>query len=168
MHYDVLVPFVEELSSLLTGARVERVLQGEDGELYLLFRKDRKNFVVLLSPNRSLPRLHLVSRKPRSASDPHPLVLNLRSRLPGSRLTHIALLNDDRVVEFHFVKNDAEYHLFFELTGSSSNLYFSDADLRILAVHHAAPAEGKARRMLIPGVPYVLPQKKARFAPQGA
>ncbi|HSB34874.1 MAG TPA: NFACT family protein [Nitrospirota bacterium] len=167
MDYDMLVPVVEELSSFLTGARVERALQGEDGGLYLLFRKDRKNFAVLLSPDRSLPRLHLVSRKPRSASDPHPLVLNLRRRLPGGRLAHITLLNDDRVVEFHFVKNDAEYHLIFELTGSSSNLYFSDADLRILAVYHAAPAKGKARRMLIPGVPYVLPQKKARIAPQG-
>ena len=96
MHYDVLVPVVEELSSLLTGARVQRVLQGEDGGLYLLFRRDRKNFVVLLSPDRSLPRLHLVSRKPGSASDPHPLVLNLRSRLPGGRLAHIGLLNDER------------------------------------------------------------------------
>lgn len=167
MNYDVLVPVVEELSSLLTGARVERVLQGEDGGLYLLFRKDRKNFAVLLSPDRSLPRLHLVSRKPRSASDPHPLVLNLRSRLPGSRLAHIALLNDDRVVEFHFIKNGAEYHLFFELTGSSANLYFSDADRRILALYYTAPADGKARRLLIPGAPYVLPQKKAGIDPHG-
>src|SRR5512147_2912122 len=168
MDYDILVPVVEELSSLLTGARLERVLQGEDGGLYLLFRKDRKNFAVLLSPDRSLPRLHLVSRKPRSASDPHPLVLNLRSRLPGGRLAHITLLNDDRVVEFHFVRNDAEYHLFFELTGSSANLFFSDADLRILATYHAAPAEDRARRLLIPGAPYVLPQQKARLAPHGA
>ena len=72
MHYDILAPVVEELSSLLTGARVERVLQGEDGGLYLLFRKERMNFSLLISPERSLPRLHLVSRKPRSASDPHP------------------------------------------------------------------------------------------------
>src|SRR5512144_3128903 len=117
MNYDVLVPVVEELSSLLTGARVERVLQGEDGGLYLLFRKDRKDFTLLLSPDRSLPRLHLVSRKPKSASGPHPLVLNLRSRLPGSRLTHISLLNDDRIVVLRFIRDDAEYRLFFELTG---------------------------------------------------
>src|SRR5512143_449801 len=165
MHYDVLVPVVEELSSLLTGARVERVLQGEDGGLYLLFRRDRKNFVVLLSPDRSLPRLHLVSRKPVSASNPHPLVLNMRSRLPGSRLACIALLNDDRLVGFRFAKIDAEYHLFFELTGSSANIFFTDADLRILALYHAAPASGLARRLLIPGVQYVLPQKKAQIAP---
>jgi predicted ribosome quality control (RQC) complex YloA/Tae2 family protein len=168
MHYDVLVPVVEEISSLLTGARVERVLQGDDRGLYLLFRKDRKNFSVLLSPDRSLPRLHLVSRKPRSASDPHPLVLNLRSRLPGSRLAHIALLNDDRIVEFRFVKNGAGYRIFFELTGSSANLFFSDADLRILAVYHPAPAEGQAGRLLVPGVQYVLPQKKAGRAPHGS
>lgn len=168
MHYEILEPVVEELSFLLIGARVERVLQGEDGGLYLLFRKDRKNFALLLSPDRSLPRLHLVSRKPRSASDPHPLVLNLRSRLPGSRLTRIALLNDDRIVEFHFVRNDEEYHLFFELTGSSANFFFANADLRVLASYHTAPAHGQARRLLMPGVQYVLPPKKARIAHNGA
>ncbi len=165
MHFDILTPVVEELSSLLTGARVERVLQGEDGGLYLLFRKDRKNFTLLVSPDRSLPRTHLVSKKPRSASDPHPLVLNLRSRLPGSRLADIVLLNNDRIVEFRFIKDDIEHHLFFELTGSSTNLFFTDADLRILASYHPAPASAQASRLLMPGVQYIPPQKKNQSAP---
>src|SRR5512140_2971496 len=148
MHYDILAPVVCELSSLLTGARVERVLQGEDGGLYLLFRKDRENLTLLISPERSLPRLHIVSKKPRSTSDPHPLVLNLRSRLPGSRLTSLALLNDDRVVEIRFEKNDDEHRLFFELTGSSANLFFTDASPRILATYHPAAVTGRARRLL--------------------
>jgi predicted ribosome quality control (RQC) complex YloA/Tae2 family protein len=160
MHYDMLAPVVEELSSLLTGARVERVLQGEDGGLYLLFRKEGQNFTLLISPERSLPRLHLVSRKPRSASDPHPLVLLLRSRLPGSRLTHIALLNDDRIVVLRFAGNDTEHHLLFELTGSSANLFITDAELRILALYHPAAASGQSRRLLAPGARYVPPQKK--------
>jgi predicted ribosome quality control (RQC) complex YloA/Tae2 family protein len=162
MHYDILAPVVEELSSLLTGARMERVLQGEDGGLYLLFRKERKNFTLLISPERSLPRLHLVSRKPRSAPDPHPLVLLLRSRLPGSRLTQVALLNDDRIVVLRFAGNDTEHHLIFELTGSSANLFFTDAELRILALYHPAGAPGQARRLLAPGARYVPPQKKNR------
>jgi predicted ribosome quality control (RQC) complex YloA/Tae2 family protein len=163
MHYDMLAPVVEELSSLLTGARVERVLQGEDGGLYLLFRKERKHFTLLVSPERSLPRLHLVSRKPHSAADPHPLVLLLRSRLPGSRLSHITLLNDDRIVAMRFAGNDTECHLLFELTGSSANLFFTDAGLRILAMYHPA-ASGEARRLLAPGARYVPPQKKNQAA----
>jgi predicted ribosome quality control (RQC) complex YloA/Tae2 family protein len=165
MHFDILSSVVQELSSLLTGARVERVLQGEDDGLYLLFRKDRRNFTLLVSPERSLPRLHLVSRKPRSAPDPHPLVLNLRSRLSGSRITHIALLNNDRIVEFRFAKNDAEYHFLFELTGSSANLFFTDGDLRILASYHPASLSGQARRLLMPGARYVPPEKKSQAAP---
>jgi predicted ribosome quality control (RQC) complex YloA/Tae2 family protein len=164
MNFEALSRVVQELSSLVTGARVERVLQGEDGGLYLLFRKERKNFTLLVSPERSLPRLHLVSRKPRSAFDPHPLVLLLRSRLPGSRLTHIALLNDDRIVVLRFAGNDTEHHLLFELTGSSANLFFTDAELRILASYHPAAAPGQARRLLAPGARYVPPQKKNQAA----
>jgi len=103
MHVDVIFPVVEELASLLKGARVERVLQGkEDRGLYLLFRRNRENRILLISPQRSMPRLHLVCKKPQSTDEPHPLVLNLRSRLVGTRVTNVEVLNQDRVVEIRF------------------------------------------------------------------
>jgi len=160
MHYEVLLPVVAELSSLLAGARVERVLEGEDRGLYLLVRNDRKNFTLLLSPGRSLPRLHLVSAKPQSSADPHPLVLNLRSRIVGARITSIALLNQDRVAELRFARDGDEYRLIFELTGSSTNLFFIDADSRILALYYPVSISEKASRTLLAGAQYVLPEKR--------
>jgi len=135
--------------------------------VYLLFRKERDNFTLLVSPVRSLPRLHLVRVKPRSVSDPHPLVLNLRSRLIGSRVLHVMLLNGDRVVELRVAKDPDEYRLIFELTGSSANLFFTDAGLRILAVYHAAPAPDRAQRLLLPGAIYIPPaQRPPKQLPQ--
>ena len=139
MDQDLLSLVVEELSRELTGARVERVFQGTDRDLYFLFRKDRTNFILMLSPQRSLPRMHLVSRKPHSATDPHPLVLMLRNRLVGTRLVHVRLLNKDRIVEIAFDTGANSHYLIMELTGSSSNIFFTDEELKILAWYYQSP-----------------------------
>jgi predicted ribosome quality control (RQC) complex YloA/Tae2 family protein len=168
MRLDILLSVVEELSLLLTGARVERVLQGEDRALYLLFRNNRTNYALLLSPLRALPRLHLASAKPRSSSDPHPLVLHLRSRITGARLASVSLLNQDRVVELRFAKPESECCLVFEVTGPSANLFLLDADGRILAAYHPVSAGGNAPRTLLPGARYVPPAVKTFILPNEA
>jgi predicted ribosome quality control (RQC) complex YloA/Tae2 family protein len=160
MDYHHLLLIVEELSLILDGAKLERVFQGADRDIYFLLRKDRKNFILLLSPQRFLPRMHLVSRKPQSVSDPHPLVLNLRSRLVGARLTHVGLLNQDRIVEMLLEKDSDKLRLILELTGSSANLFFTDEKLNILALYYPAIPTEQGSRLLLPGSQYVAPQKK--------
>src|SRR5208337_69768 len=139
--------------------------QGTDRDLYFLFRKDGKNFILLLSPQRSYPRMHLVSRKLQSATYPHPLVLNLRSRLVGSRLVHICLLNQDRIVELAFKKENDSYCLILELTGLSSNLFFTDGDLKILALYYPITISEQASRILLNGSLYVPPRKRTPDVP---
>ncbi len=97
MNFQTLSLVIEELAALLTGARLERVIQGREGGLYFLLRRDRKNYALLLSPDRALPRMHLVRSKPQSVDTPHSFVLALRSRLTGSRVKSISLLNEDRI-----------------------------------------------------------------------
>ncbi len=71
MNFEILSLVVEELVALLTNARVERVYQGRGGGLYILLNRDRKKFNLLLSPDRAMPRLHLVSTKPAAEDPPH-------------------------------------------------------------------------------------------------
>jgi predicted ribosome quality control (RQC) complex YloA/Tae2 family protein len=165
MDYYLLSQVVAELSQNLTGARVERVFQGTDRDLYFLFRRGGKNFILLLSLQRSHPRMHLVSRKPQSATDPHPLVLNLRSRLVGLRLVHICLLNQDRIVEIAFRKETDSYCLILELTGQSSNLFFTDGELKILALYYPLTISQQASRLLLTGSHYVPPLKRTLDVP---
>ncbi|HUI45528.1 MAG TPA: NFACT family protein [Nitrospirota bacterium] len=162
MDYYLLTKIAEELSLSLAGARLERVFQGTDRDIYFLFRKDRKAFILLLSPQRSLPRIHLVSRKPQSVSDPHPFVLYLRSRLVGARLIHIGLLNEDRIIVMLFERNSDNFRLILELTGSSSNLFFTDNKHNILASYYSVTPSEQGARMLLSGRRYVPPQKKMR------
>lgn len=165
MNFQILSQVIQELSDLLSGARVERVFQCPEDGLYLLFHRNRKKYALLLSPDRSLPRMHLVSEKPRSIAAPHPFVLTLRSLLAGARLASVSLLNSDRIAEMCFARSSEEQRLIFELTGSSTNLFFLDADSRIVAAYYPVPLSEHARRTLLPGAQYALPQKRTAFSP---
>src|SRR5574342_362837 len=111
MDFQLLQKVVAELSSLIIGARVDRVYQGTGGELYLLLHRRRKNGVLLISPDRSLPRLHLVSTKPPAVHALQGFPLYLKSRLSGAMVTGIELLNQDRIAEIGFSKAGAGYKL---------------------------------------------------------
>jgi predicted ribosome quality control (RQC) complex YloA/Tae2 family protein len=159
MQFHILSLVVEELGALLTNARVERVYQGRGGGLYLLLNRDRKKFSLLFSPDRALPRIHLVSAKPEAENPPHGFILFLRSRVSGSRLKSIGLVNQDRIVEIRFSRQGEEYLLLFELFGSSANLVLVDASSTILAVYSPVPPSEEAARPLLPGLHYSAPEK---------
>jgi predicted ribosome quality control (RQC) complex YloA/Tae2 family protein len=160
MTFEFLSRVVDELALLLPGARLERVYQSEEGGIYLLLRRERKDHILLLAPNRTMPRMHLVTAKPASKPAPHPFVLFLRSHLTGVRVQSIAQLNQDRVAEIRFAKAGIEYRLVFELLGTSANLILTDASSKILAVYYPSALTESAARTLMPGLAYVLPEKK--------
>jgi predicted ribosome quality control (RQC) complex YloA/Tae2 family protein len=159
VHLNILAPVVEELAALLTNTRVERVFQGRGGGLYILLNRDRKKFNLLLSPDRALPRLHLVSAKPVAEDPPHGFILFLRSHVSGARVTSIGLLDQDRVVEIRFSKQGDQYRILFELFGSSANLVLVDQHSTILAVYYAVPPVEGVARPLLPGLLYSAPEK---------
>lgn len=162
MDFDLLSQVVDELSALLSGARLERVYQEGNHGICLLFHRDRKDHVLLVSPDRSLPRLHLVSKKPPAAGPVHGFVLYLRSHLSGTRVEEISLVNHDRVAEFRFTNGNAVYRLVFELFGSAANLILMDGASAILAVYHPVPPGQGVKRPLLPGLTYEPQEKKAR------
>jgi predicted ribosome quality control (RQC) complex YloA/Tae2 family protein len=107
-----------------------------------------------------MPRLHLVTKKPAAAASSLGFSLYLRSHVAGARITLVALLNQDRVVEIRFSRQGAEYRLLFELTGSAANFIITDPSLKILAVYYPVPLTDHVKRPLMPGIQYVPPEKK--------
>jgi predicted ribosome quality control (RQC) complex YloA/Tae2 family protein len=159
VHLNILALVVEELAALLTNTRVERVYQGRGGGLYILLNRDRKKFSLLLSPDRAMPRLHLVSAKPVAEDPPHGFILYLRSHVSGARVTNVGLLDQDRVVEIRFRKQGEEYRILFELFGSAANLVLVDKRSTILSVYYAVPPAEEVARPLLPGLMYSAPEK---------
>jgi len=164
MDFQILQKVVAELSSLIIGARVDRVYQGAGEALYLVLHRRRRNGVLLISPDRSLPRLHLVSAKPPAVNTLQGFPLFLKSRMSGAMITDIGLLNQDRIVEISFSKAGAEYRLVLELIGSSANLILTDERQTILSVYYPAAFAEHVRHPLVPGFKYVAPAKRPHIA----
>ena len=159
MDLDLLARVVSELAAVLPGARVDKVVPGRDNGLYLLLHKRNKNHVLLLSPDRSLPRIHLVGSRPAGSGVPAGFVLSLRKHLTGSRLRHVGMVNNDRVVELGFSRDGTTSALVFELTGAGANLLLTDTARTILSVFRPAPPGDRVRRPLLPGLAYVPPER---------
>jgi predicted ribosome quality control (RQC) complex YloA/Tae2 family protein len=159
MNFQLLSSVIDELSHLITGARVERVYEGTGRALSVLLRRDRKQYTLLLSPDRSLPRLHLVSKKPAAIASPSGFSLYLRSHAAGAVITKVSLLNQDRVAEIRFSRQGTGCRLLFELTGPGANILITDEALKILAVYYPVPFGDAVKRPMVPGVLYVPLEK---------
>lgn len=157
MDFHILKLVVEELSAVLPGAKLERVYQGGDGGSYFIVHRQGETLVLLLSVDRTLPRMHLVSMKPAAVDSPGALILYLRSHLTGARFSEVSLLNQDRVAVFSLIKSGAEYRLILELVGNTPNLILIDQSSSILSVHYPVPPADKVKRTLLPGISYVPP-----------
>jgi predicted ribosome quality control (RQC) complex YloA/Tae2 family protein len=159
VHLNILEPVVEELGGLLENTRVERVYQGRGGGLIVLLGRGRQQFILLISADRAMPRLHLISAKPLAEDPPHGFILYLRSHLSGARVIGVGLMDRDRVVEIRVTKNGKKYRILFELFGSSANLVLVDASSNILAVYYPAPPLEGVTRSLQPGHEYSPPDR---------
>lgn len=165
MDLQTLSSVIDELSNILTGARVERVYEGAGRALYILLMREREHYTLLLSPDRSLPRLHLVTKKPAAVASPSGLSLYLRSHATGARITKVSLLNQDRVAEVRFSREGDVYRLLFELTGPGANVLITDESLKILAVYYPIPFGDSVKRPMMPGIQYVPLEKRQSPAP---
>ena len=153
---------------LLAGFRVEQVSEDGERNIFILLRDRKRKHVLFISPDRSLPRMHLIAQKPVSARLLHSFTQFLKSRMRGGRIMKIRLLNEDRIVEILFSRRENQYNLVFELIRPSCNLVLHDGNGIILAVYYPVPADDR-RRPLRPGIAYHRPErKKIFFHPAGA
>ncbi len=157
MEYRLLAQVIEELARILPDSRVEKLIPVKDDQIALLLYRKRRSYVLLIAPERSLPRLHLLSRKPAATASTAPFFLSLKKYLTGSNITGIRLVNQDRVAEIRFSRLDQSFILIFELLGTSCNIVLNAGDGRIMAVHRPVSPGELARRPLIPGLVYEPP-----------
>ncbi len=160
MNYQILQLVLAELSSLVTGARVDRICEGNSGELCLFLHRRGGKSILIMSADRSMPRLHLIGKKPCAGHVPQGFAQYLKSRVTGAAVLGVRVLNEDRIAEFRLEKAGSEYRLVLELTGSSANLILTDATDVILAVYHPVLFTKTSSRPLMPGLRYVAPVKR--------
>lgn len=120
----------QELSPLLSGARLQGLRRHRQGLFSLEFYSQEKHFVLLeLQRPRSVCFLtqQLPPSKPADS-----LTLGLRKHLLGSRLRSLSQLQQDRILAWDFETATGPMRLILELSGRHANLFLLDAQARVM------------------------------------
>ncbi len=167
MDEDTLKAIVDELTELLPGRFLGRILQLSTLSLVIDFGlKDKGYLFIGIEP--AAPRLHLMKRTSRELEKASiPLAMfaqTMRTNLGSGCLVSVAKDGNDRVVRFSFSVADdlgdsQRYSLIAQLTGRSANLFLLDADGNITQAWRNPQGEGQQ-----PGEPYRPPAPPPKSA----
>lgn len=148
--------------TLLTG-RLTKIYQPFEHDLILVFRKNRKNYQLLLSINPQYPRFYLTKNSLDNPKVAPTFVMVLRKYLEGSILQDIKQVGQDRIINFSFsnrneLGDEVELVLSLELMGRHSNvILYNKQDGKIIdLLKRVNPDENRAR-LLLPKAKYELP-----------
>jgi hypothetical protein len=168
MDFSLLTQVLQELDANLSGGRVDRVSRSIGGDLLLTVTRGRKSFTLLLSPDREMPRIHLLSTRPDRSPASSGFELYLKTHLAGTAIKSIRTLNEDRIAEIRCTRTRKEYRIIFELFGAHPNVLLCDGSPRILAVLRPVQPGENVERPLQAGSEYTLPRKGGGMAGKGA
>lgn len=159
---DILVisAIAAELSRLLTGSRIDKVIEETDGSFHFQLRGKGANFHLLVCANPSNPRIHLTARPPVPAERPSPFHQFLKSRLTGGRIALVAREGLDRIVRLR-VETGGPFEaksidLIVELPGKGANMIAVDKEGTILACRRLISLT-EGGRTVLPGLRYTPP-----------
>ena len=153
---------VHELSTALTGSKIDKIYQPSRYEIIFALRGVGKNVRLLLSANPTHPRLHLTELLRENPDVPPMFCMLLRKHLTGARLLELRQIPLERVVELRLealneLGDRVERRLVLEAIGRRANLLLLDEDGRILDCIRRVDADLTQERVLLPGMLYRLP-----------
>ena len=128
---------VRALDARLAGHRVQEVVQ-PDAERVVLGtwgrsgEEGRRHYLVLAC-GPGTARLSALERAPRALPKPPALTQYLRAHAIGSRIRSVSLRGEDRLAALALETREGLATLLLQILGRRSNVYFLDADERVVA-----------------------------------
>ena len=162
-----------ELAERLTGGRVYRIIQPEQGELLLTIRPEISRgggqVRLVLSADATLPLVYLTpENKPAPETAPAFCML-LRKYLQNGRIVSVAQPGLERILRFeieHFneMGDLCRHTLVIELMGRHSNIILLNGETIVDAIKHI-PASVSSVREVLPGRSYFVPETQGKTNP---
>ncbi|KAL5604867.1 hypothetical protein BROUX41_001802 [Berkeleyomyces rouxiae] len=142
-----------ELNQVLPSLRVSNIYD-LSSKIFLikLSKPDHKKQLVIETGF----RCHVTEFARTTAQEPSAFVARLRKFLKTRRVTSVAQIGTDRVLEFQF--SDGQYRMYLEFF-ASGNIILTDADLKILALQRNVP-EGEGQEPQSVGLNYRLDNRQ--------
>lgn len=159
-----------ELSDRLCDGRIYKIAQPEKDELQITVRKEKEQFLLLLSAGAGLPLVYLTEEKKNSPATAPNFCMLLRKHIQNGRIVSVTQPGLERVLDFEIEHRDElgdlrRKHLRVEIMGKHSNVIFcDDADMIIDSIKHVLPQISSVREVL-PGRPYFIPQTTKKLDP---
>lgn len=159
-----------ELSSRLRNGRIYKITQPEKDELQITVRKEKEQFLLLLSAGAGLPLVYLTEEKKTGPATAPNFCMLLRKHIQNGRIVSVTQPGLERVLDFEIEHRDElgdlrRKHLRVEIMGKHSNVIFcDDADRIIDSIKHVLPQVSSVREVL-PGRPYFIPQTVKKVDP---
>jgi predicted ribosome quality control (RQC) complex YloA/Tae2 family protein len=167
MYYDALTLSAtrDELSGLIPGGRVQRIVQPSDLSLGLEIYAGRR-YQLLLSADAREAGVYLLAAKPRRGREaPSPLQLLLLKYVRGARLETIEQPPLERVLRLTFNGEHGLVELICEIMGRYSNIILASQDHLILEAIKRVPPSMNRYRTILPQHPYVPPPAQEKEQP---
>ena len=157
-----------ELNAMLSGGKVNKIIQPSRDEVDLLLYAGGKTRKLLLNTNASFARA-CVSDLPRTAPDVAPnFCMLLRKHLTGATLLSVKQQGFERILAFTFdcagEFSRAERILYAEIMGKYSNLVLTENGV-ITGALKVSSLQENFKRVLFPGVPYSPPDPQDKANP---
>ncbi|KAL2884975.1 DUF814 domain-containing protein [Ceratocystis lukuohia] len=142
-----------ELNQVLTSLRISNIYD-LSSKIFLikLAKPDNKKQLLIETGF----RCHVTEFARTTAQEPSAFVARLRKFLKTRRVTSVAQIGTDRVLEFQF--SDGQYRVYLEFF-ASGNIILTDASLKILALQRNVP-EGEGQEPQRVGLIYRLDNRQ--------
>lgn len=160
---------IRELNRLLSGGKVNRIVQPERDEIQLTIYTG-KTYRLTLCSNPTVCRMHLTaSSYPSPAAAPSFCML-LRKHLSGATITRVSGVPFERVADISLTGTNElgypyERHLVIELTGKTSNIVLTDGDYVIFDTIRKVSLDTEKERQFFPGTKYGFFAPRDKVAP---
>lgn len=161
----------KELSSLV-GAKIEKINQTGDEELFLRLYGEGKRKNLLLSASRQNARACLVGDDiPPQNPVPTSFCMLLRKHLQNGRIVAVFAPENQRIICIDTESRDelgyiCHRRVYAELMGKYSNILLTDADTdKVLGALYQTDITFAARTVLV-GLPYEEPPKQDKLSPR--
>jgi len=156
---------VNELSSLLSGGKVDKIFQPERDKIVINIRNQNKNQKLLLSVNPQGARVNITEKSYENPIVAPNFCMLLRKHLQPSRLISVTQPGFERIIIFTFECQTELYDivdkkLIVEIMGHFSNIIFVDDKDLIIDALRQVDYTTSSKRQVLPSLRYELPPKQ--------
>ncbi len=161
-----------ELSSLLCGARADKIHQPSRDDIVIALRGPNvKGKKLLLSANASFPRAHLTSQTRENPSSAPMFCMLLRKHLTNGKILSVSSPHAERIIDICFEVNDemgvpSRRTLTCEIMARHSNIILRDEQDRIIDCLKRVDVGMSEKRQVLPGLFYELPPSQGKLNPK--